>query len=425
VCSERGLKFKQSFSNNMTQKTEPSISPCGEKKEDFTRITFKPDLARFGMDILDRDTVALLTRRVYDIAGTDCDVLRVCLNSNLGTVEKVKVTFNGERLSIKSFKDYVDFVMKDRYVYDSMSFVLTCPSNETMSPVWHEKVNARWEVCASISDGGFQQMSFVNSIATTKGGTHINYVADQIVTKVLEVVNKKNKAIPVKPFQVKNHLRLFVNCLIENPTFDSQTKENMTLHQKKFGSECPLSAKFLADICKSQIVDNILNWAKHKSETQLSKATGGAKKGRLTGIPKLDDANEAGGRGSERCTLILTEGDSAKTLAVSGLSVVGRDNFGVFPLRGKLLNVREANYKQISENAELKNICEIMVCLLIISVSPANIRQGLQYGKKYDSIKSLRYGKLMIMTDQDQDGSHIKGLIINFIHHFWPDLLKV
>ncbi len=230
-----------------------------------------------------------------------------------------------------------------------------------MFPVWHEKVNDRWEVCVSISDGGFQQMSFVNSIATTKGGTHINYVADQIVTKVLEAVNKKNKAVPVKPFQVKNHLRVFVNCLIENPTFDSQTKENMTLHQKKFGSECSLSAKILNDIMKSQIVENILNWAKHKSETQLSKATAGAKKGRLVGIPKLDDANEAGGRGSDRCTLILTEGDSAKSLAVSGLSVVGRDTYGVFPLRGKLLNVREANYKQISENAELKAICEIMV----------------------------------------------------------------
>ncbi len=189
----------------------------------------------------------------------------------------------------------------------------------------------------------------------------MNYVTDQIVTKLLEAVNKKNKAIPVKPFQVKNHLRIFVNCLIENPTFDSQTKENMTLAAKKFGSECNLGPKILADIMKSSLVETILNWAKHKSEAQLSKQTSGPKRGRLVGIPKLDDANEAGGRNGERCTLILTEGDSAKSLAVTGLGVVGRDHFGVFPLRGKLLNVREANYKQISENAELKNICEIMV----------------------------------------------------------------
>lgn len=65
------------------------------------------------------------------------------------------------------------------------------------------------------------------------------------------------------------------------------------------------------------------------------------------GIPKLDDANNAGGRGSDKCTLILTEGDSAKSLAISGLSVVGRDHYGVFPLRGKLLNVREATTAQV------------------------------------------------------------------------------
>ena len=208
-------------------------------------------------------------------------------------------------------------------------------------------------------------MSFVNSIATTKGGTHVNYVCDQIVAKIAEVVAKKNKAAQVKPFQIKNHLSIFVNCLIENPTFDSQTKENMTLRQKAFGSECNLGQKFMNDVIKSGIVDTILNWAKFKSESQLSKATSAGKRGRLTGIPKLDDANEAGGRNAERCTLILTEGDSAKSLAVTGLGVVGRDHYGVFPLRGKLLNVREASTKQILENAEIKNICQIMVCFNI------------------------------------------------------------
>jgi DNA topoisomerase-2 len=132
----------------------------------------------------------------------------------------------------------------------------------------------------------------------------------------------------------------------------------------------------------------------------------------LKGIPKLDDANSAGGKKSRDCTLILTEGDSAKTLAVSGLSVVGRDLYGVFPLRGKVLNVREASAKQMTENAEITNIVKIM---------------GLKYGKKYteSDLSSLRYGHLMVMTDQDQDGSHIKGLLINFIHYNWPSLLRV
>lgn len=105
----------------------------------------------------------------------------------------------------------------------------------------------------------------------------------------------------------------------------------------------------------------------------------------LTGLTKLCDANNAGSRSASKCTLILTEGDSAKALAVAGLSVVGRDNFGVFPLRGKLLNVREASHDQIMKNAEIQNIKKIM---------------GLQHNKVYSSNDSLRYGRLMIMTDQ-------------------------
>ena len=137
------------------------------------------------------------------------------------------------------------------------------------------------------------------------------------------------------------------------------------------------------------------------------------KTSKLTGIPKLDDAHEAGTRNGLHCTLILTEGDSAKTLAVSGLSVVGKDFYGVYSLKGKMLNVREANEKQVTENKEVSDLVKIL---------------GLEYHKKYESvddIQTLRYGKLMLLTDQDQDGAHIKGLVINFIHHNWPSLLKL
>lgn len=205
---------------------------------------------------------------------------------------------------------------------------------------------------------------------------------------------------------------VFVNCLIENPTFDSQTKENMTLQSKSFGSKCALSEKFIANISKSGIVEAVLSWAKFKAQSEIDKK-GGKKSSKIKNLPKLEDANEAGKSNSYLCTLILTEGDSAKSLAVSGLGVIGRDLYGVFPLRGKLLNVREASFKQLAENAEINNLVKII---------------GLQYKKKYttmEDLKTLRYGKVMIMTDQDQDGSHIKGLLINFIHTNWPELLRL
>jgi DNA topoisomerase II len=147
-------------------------------------------------------------------------------------------------------------------------------------------------------------------------------------------------------------------------------------------------------------------------DTKVLGKTSGKKTERIS-VKKLDDANDAGSRKfAKDCTLILTEGDSAKTLAISGLSVVGRDRYGVFPLRGKLLNVRDAPTKQVASNEEIQAITKIL---------------GLRHGMKYDeeSIKNLRYGHLMLMTDQDLDGSHIKGLLLNFVEKFWPSLLEV
>ncbi|XP_064095039.1 DNA topoisomerase 2-alpha-like isoform X2 [Macrobrachium nipponense] len=377
--------FKQTWGSNMSKTSDPKIKPS--YGEDYTKITFSPDLAKFKMETLNADIISLLSRRAYDVAAS---------------TRGVKVFLNGKRVPVKNFKDYVDLFLKDKV-------------DDADNPVKavYEAVNERWEVAVALSDKGFQQMSFVNSIATTKGGRHADYVADSIVKNLIENLKKKNKSgVQIKPFQIKNHMWLFVNCLIVNPTFDSQTKENMTLQAKSFGSKCSLSEKFMTAASKCGIVESVMAWAKFKQQAQLQKVCTSKKQNKIKGLPKLEDANDAGTRYSSDCTLILTEGDSAKTLAVAGLGVVGRDRYGVFPLRGKLLNVREASHKQILENAEINNIIKIL---------------GLQYKKKYetpDDMKTLRYGKLMIMTDQDQDGSHIKGLLINFIHHNWPTLIR-
>ncbi|KAF5292892.1 hypothetical protein FQR65_LT11144 [Abscondita terminalis] len=376
--------FKQTWGSNMTKASEPKIKDFFG--EDFTKVTFCPDLKKFKMDTLDEGIVGLMSRRAFDVAAS---------------ARGVKVFLNGKRIPVKNFKDYIDLYLKNKE-----------DDTGNQLKVIHELVSERWEVAFTLSSDGFQQVSFVNSIATVKGGKHVDYIVDMIVKQLIDGIKKKNKGgVNIKPSQIKNHMWVFINCLIVNPTFDSQTKEHMTLQMKNFGSKCNLSDKFISQISKSGIVEAVLTWAKTKAQTELSK-TSGRKQGKLKGIPKLEDANEAGTKASLKCTLILTEGDSAKSSVVSGLAVVGRDYYGVFPLRGKLLNVREATHKQILDNAEINNLIKIL---------------GLQYKKKYDNesaMKTLRYGKVMIMTDQDQDGSHIKGLLINFIHHNWPDLLR-
>ena len=387
ASSKNKKKYKQTWTENMSKMGEAKITDC--KGEDYTQITFRPDFAKFHMTDMDDDLEGLFKRRVYDLAGT---------------LKGVKVSLNGKRISARKFSQYIELYTKgikrergEEAANDKSEIIVESP-------------DPRWEVGFAVSDGSFQQVSFVNSISTTSGGSHVNHVADQIVLKLLDVVKKKNKGgAQLKPNQIRNHLFLFVNALVVNPAFTSQTKEQLTTKPSAFGSKCPISDDFIKKITsKTEVITNILAFAQQKAD-QILKKTDGNKRSRMTN-PKLTDANKAGTKDGHLCTLILTEGDSARGLAMAGRSVVGPDLFGVFPLRGKLLNVRDASIDQISKNSEIQNIKTFL---------------GLQHKKNYEDTKGLRYGHLMIMTDQDHDGSHIKGLLINFLQVQFPSLLKL
>lgn len=384
--SKTKKKYTQTWTKNMSEVGDASI--VANKSDNFTKITFTPDFKKFKMSGMDDDFESLVKRRVYDLAGT---------------TRGVKVWLNGDRIKINSFKKYMEMYTKaikrergDEAINDTSDIITDNP-------------DVRWEVGFAVSDGTFQQVSFVNSIATTSGGTHVNYIADQVCTKLAEIVKKKNKGgAALKIHQIRNHIFLFVNCLIVNPSFTSQTKEQLTSKHTQFGSKCSVSDEFLKKIAKTDVVANILHFAQTKADQILKKSDGG-KRTRMDN-PKLTDANKAGTKDGYKCTLILTEGDSANGLAVAGRSVISADLFGTFPLRGKLLNVRDAGIDQISKNAEIQNIKNFL---------------GLKHKTEYKDCKSLRYGHLMIMTDQDHDGSHIKGLLINFLQVSFPSLLKI
>lgn len=202
-------KYKQVFADNMSVKNAPAITSWSRK--DFTCISFKPDLARFKMTSLDDDIVALFKKRVYDVAGV--------------TDKSLSVYLNDEKIAIKSFPEYVS-------LYKNAKKAATNDNNggsddEVMPAsdadvVIFDKPDGRWHVGVSLSDDGFQQVSFVNGICTTKGGQHVNYITDQIAAKLTAVVKKKNKGDGVKPNYIKNHMMVYVSALIDNPAFDSQ-----------------------------------------------------------------------------------------------------------------------------------------------------------------------------------------------------------
>ena len=375
----RGKKYNQVFKNNMFIKEPPIITNISKTSESYTKITFKPDYPKFGLKKLTSDMLSLLKRRVYDIAGT--------------TNSTVKVYYNDELLDIKSFEDYIKMFYGD----------------EEINLIYQE-FNSRWSVGVVFDpNASFQHMTFVNKISTFQGGTHLNYIVNQIVDKVTAFILEKHKNLKIKPSQIKDNISVYINSVIEDPSFSSQTKEILTTKSSSFNIKCDLDEKFIAKICKTGLVDEIVQIAQVKQLAELEKSDG-KKNASLKNLVKLDDARLAGSKRSCECRLILTEGDSAKSFAISGLEIIGRDKYGVFPLKGKILNVREATPKQLLSNEEIKNLKQIL---------------GLKQNTIYEDTKKLRYGGVILLTDSDVDGAHIKGLLMNFFQYFWPSLLKI
>ena len=377
IDEKNKLKFTQTFRDNMKVKEKPKITKNSRKP--YTQVTYIPDYARFKQPGLTDDMIKIIEKRTYDMAAW--------------TDNTVNVYLNGEKIESKNFEKYVDLYI----------------GGKSETPRAYEKVNNRWEVVACLNPNvSFEQVSFVNGIQTYKGGKHVDTVLNSISKRLAEIILKKNK-ISVKPVFIKENIMLFIKSTIDNPSFNSQTKECLTTNASQFGSKCELSQKFIDQLSKCGIIEKALQLSSVKDMTDMKKSDG-KKRNRITGIPKLDDANMAGTKESEKCTLILTEGDSAKALALSGLSIIGRNYYGVFPLKGKMLNVQDIkNMKKLMENTEINMIKKII---------------GLQVGKEYTSLSELRYGKILVLTDQDEDGSHIKGLLFNMFKTMWPTLFK-
>lgn len=377
----RGLKYCQEFNNNLDEICKPSITKC--KTKPYTKIMFKPDYKRLGINGLTSDLIALLKKRTYDVAAI--------------TDKNLKVKYNSTLIPIKNFSQYIDMYIGDK----------------SAAPRVYEENGDRWEYAVALTPTNeFIQISFVNGIHTAKGGKHVEYILNQITRKLVEFIEKKKK-VKVNPNTIKEQLVLFIRCDIENPAFDSQTKDFMNTPSSKFGSKCDVSDKFIEKVAKMGVMDAACALTEVK-ENKAAKKTDGVKSKSIRGIPKLTDANWAGTDKSKDCLIIFCEGDSAKAGIISGLSSDDRNTIGVYPMKGKILNVRGESVKKISENKEIAEIKKIL---------------GLETGKKYTSIeevyKSLRYGRVLFMTDQDLDGSHIKGLGINLFQSEWPTLSEI
>lgn len=377
-------RYVQTWKKNMTVCEKPHIKKDTGSKG-YVEITYVPDLSRFHGLNLD-DMLSVLHTRTVELAAL--------------AGKDVKVTWNGEEVKTDTFEKFVKLFLRA----------------DAEKLVAYERCGPRWEVAAVLTNCLFsddqtiqddRHVSFVNGINTRKGGKHVETAQRHVLGDICEAAKKKK--MDLKPGQIKDTVTFFVNATIVNPSFDSQTKETLTTPVAKFGSVLNVSADFAAKLIKNGVLNEAQAILDAKAARE-SKKTDGAKKRTITGLPKLEDALWAGTAKSSQCTLILTEGDSAATSAIAGLKVVGREAWGVFPLRGKLLNVKDISRDKFNNNEELTAIKKIL---------------GLEQGRKYENVTSLRYGRILIMSDQDVDGFHIRGLLMNLFHTEWPELMKI
>ncbi len=361
--SDGKKQFSQKFVDNMTDREEPEVVKAKSRKG-FTEIAFMPDFERFEMETIDEDHMMMLQKRVIDLAACN---------------PKLKVTFNNEDHTFKSFEEYCKLYSEDVIYVEG----------------------SRWKIGVAPSNGSMQQVSFVNSVETSDGGTHVDYIANQIVTHLRALIKKKHK-IDVRPQEIKNHLFLFVQADIVNPIFSSQTKEKLITESKQFGSSFEFSPATIKKIASSEVVERILDWAQQKAiaeeKKQLRKLNRTLSKSKIL---KLIDAKARTRR--QDCSLAIFEGDSASSAFRKYRNPKIQ---GAFPLRGKFINVSGLSPLKVVKNKEVTSLLGAI---------------GLKLGEE---AKNLRYGKILIYSDADPDGDSIAGLLINFFGRYWPEMFE-
>lgn len=388
--------FEQRFADNMATVDVPRISKYKLKKG-YTDISFLLDFPRLcGTDTMPDHVKQMVMSATVQAAA--------CLQ------KKVTLAINGVTLGVRHLRNFgaVFSATADGGAYD-------CVKQDNVTV---------FELCAVPRQGPVSGVGFVNSLECSDG-THMSFAWSRITAALEQHVKSKYKKpadFTLSPAAVKTNVFLVVKVMVDAPAFSSQTKDKLTTSHTRFlFHDWTPTNTFMKALVDSGVVERVYQDVLDKELVQTRRLMSGTNSsttkstaGRRHVVADKYDAATAlrSTPGSQRshCSLLVTEGDSARALAVAGLAVVGREHFGIYALKGKPLNVRTASVEAISKNKEVSTLLQIL---------------GLTYGKVYTSLNELNYRKLVIFSDQDFDGAHIGGLILNIIHVLFPSVLQL
>ena len=337
-----------------------------------TRVKFFPDLTRFNLSVFDEDHILVIKDRLTNLAVAYPDI---------------EFIFNKERIHFRNLKQIA--------------------KNFSEASVFAENDRVKMIFAPSGLDEEFRCHSYVNGIYIKNGGSHVEYAMSKIIETVRVAVKKKHK-IDVLPNQIRQHL-LFASWIngFKNLRFDSQTKERVTNPGSDSapiyeGIDFEKIAKQI--LATPEIIDPMIAAILYKKElaaaAELRKLNKDADKANLRKIIKFTDASQKNNR--EECMLFITEGDSANASVLSARTA----QIGSYPLRGKPLNALATDAKELLANKEFADLISII---------------GHKVGHKIKSRDDLRFGKIVICSDQDADGQHIRGLVLALYKKFWPE----
>lgn len=368
---------KCEWSNNMQELKPISVKAS---KEHFTRITFKIDLKRFEIESLSLSIIRQMQKRCIDACAAN-PKLKIDFTTNIAEGKlNLKVQF-------PTFGDYIKkYVTPEEYqkiiMYGAQRFIIgICP--------------------LPFAGAGADTVGFVNG-ALCSNGTHIKVLQKQIVEQVLNYCSKNDMEL-INEKDVLSRMTLFVNCVVRNPTYDSQTKERLTNKLSSYDLKIP--KEVLESICSetSELILSLKDYyqlkyaAEQKKKDRklngLIKATKNTKK-LITSTSQRNDKE-----------LWIFEGNSA----ASGFRKHRMLNQAAYLLRGKVKNTWNIQREAIVENQELREIIATL---------------GLLFNKPTDNVKNLKYSKIIVASDADYDGSHICSLLLAFFGKHFKELIK-
>ena len=393
TVKREGKIFECKFENGgKTKQKLTEIGTCSQD-ETGTTVTFKPDPEIFDTDIYDYETLKVRTRELAFLNKG----LRLTLTDERGEGKKDTFMYEG------GISEYVRYLNKAK-----------TPIQEEIIHLEGEENGVYLEVAMQYNSGYSESIySFVNNINTHDGGTHEEGVR-RALTRIINSYARKNNILkekddPLTGEDVKEGLTMIVSCKHPNPQFEGQTKGRLGNSEVRKIADSVFAGGFERYLMENPeqarlIVDKTMTAARARVAAKRARELT-RRKGDLDPINfggKLVDCKD---KDPSVCEIFLVEGDSA-----GGSAIKGRDSMtqAILPLRGKILNVEKARLDRALSNEEIRTIITAF---------------GTGIGQEFD-LSKLRYDKIIIMTDADVDGSHIRVLLLTLFYRFFRPIVE-